>query len=137
MLIRLLPLVLCILAFSTNSIAANKVSPKQVSGAKTINVAQAKALYEKGVLFVDVRTIKGWNEGRIPDSILLDLKKTYSKKSLAKHASVNDPIVLYCNGKKCMRSSKASIKAVKWGYKKVYYFRDGFPAWKKSGYPVE
>jgi rhodanese-related sulfurtransferase len=36
-----------------------------------------------------------------------------------------------------MRSSNASKKAVEWGYKNVYYFRLGFPAWKAAGYPAE
>jgi 3-mercaptopyruvate sulfurtransferase SseA len=26
---------------------------------------------------------------------------------------------------------------VLWGYKKVYRFAGGFPAWKNAGYPIE
>ena len=28
------------------------------------------------------------------------------------------------------------VDAVKWGFKKVYYFRDGFPGWQGVGYPI-
>jgi rhodanese-related sulfurtransferase len=36
-----------------------------------------------------------------------------------------------------MRSSDATKLAVGWGFSKVYYYRDGFPAWKAAGNPVE
>ena len=52
-------------------------------------------------------------------------------------AGKDEAVVMYCNGHNCMRSSKASAMAVGWGYSKIYYFRDGFPAWKDAGYPVE
>ena len=32
---------------------------------------------------------------------------------------------------------EASAKAVVCGYKRVYYFSGGFPAWKGAGYPIE
>lgn len=35
-----------------------------------------------------------------------------------------------------MRASLAVGKAVDWGYRKVYYFRDGFIGWRAAGYPV-
>jgi hypothetical protein len=31
----------------------------------------------------------------------------------------------------------ACEKALGWGYGQVYYFRDGYPAWKTAGLPVE
>jgi rhodanese-related sulfurtransferase len=46
-------------------------------------------------------------------------------------------VVFYCNGHACHRSSKASKLAVGWGWKKVYYYRDGFPAWKAANNPIE
>jgi len=46
-------------------------------------------------------------------------------------------IVIYCNGEDCLRSAKASKMAIGWGFTKIYYYRDGFPAWKKAGYPIE
>ncbi len=36
-----------------------------------------------------------------------------------------------------MRSSNASEQAVAWNFERVYYFRDGIPAWQEAGYPVE
>lgn len=126
---------LCV--FSSMSFAGDKISPETIEGAKTINAAEAKALFEQNVLFVDIRKNQDWDAGRIPEAVHLELKKVFNEETLSEEAQKSDPIVLYCNGEKCLRSSKASAQAVSWGFKNVYYFRDGFPAWKSAGYPVE
>ena len=123
--------------FATGSYAAEKVSPTTVAGAKTVNAAEAKALFDKGVIFLDVRKDKDWAAGRVPDAIHIELKKKLNEASMSGAIKKDQEVVIYCNGPKCMRSSKASKKAVAWGFKKVYYFRDGFPAWKSAGYPIE
>lgn len=112
-------------------------SPETVAGAKTVSNTEAKALFDKGVLFVDVRSAKGFKKGRIPDALFLDLKKGFSKESLSAEAGLSDPIAIYCQGPKCKRASVGVKKALSWGFKEVYYYRDGFPGWKKEGYPVE
>jgi len=117
--------------------AAGKVSPVTVDGAKSVTAAEAKALFDKGAIFVDTRKSKDWDAGRIPDALHLDVKKVLSEATLSKEVKKGDAVVMYCNGESCMRSSKASKMAVGWGYSNVYYFRDGFPAWKAAGYPVE
>jgi len=117
--------------------AEKKVSPINVSGAVTVDAKKAKTLFDKGVVFVDVRKDKDYAAGRIPDAVHIELKKVYNKKSLGKHAKPGDLVVFYCNGHSCLRSSNAAEKAVSWGYNRVHYFRDGFPAWKSAGYPVE
>jgi len=117
--------------------AGGKVSPTAVDGAKSVNAAEAKALFDKGSIFVDTRKSKDWDAGRIPDAIHLDVKKALTEASLSKEVKKSDSVVMYCNGESCMRSSKATAMAVGWGYSNVYYFRDGFPAWKAAGYPVE
>ena len=46
-------------------------SPATVAGATTIDGAKAKALFDKGVVFVDMRTDKDWGAGRIPGAVHL------------------------------------------------------------------
>jgi len=128
--------VFIMLPFSS-AIAAKKVSPESVAGATTINTIEAKKLFDNGAIFLDVRSNRDWEAGRIPGSKHLELKKVYSKKSLAKIASPQDTLVIYCNSTGCTRSSKASKKAVAWNYKNVYYYRLGFPDWQKNGYAIE
>lgn len=114
-----------------------KESPMSVSGATTVDTAKAKTLFDKGVQFVDVRSDKDWGAGRIPGATHLELNKAFSEGSLSKVVKKDQDVVIYCNGPECMRSSEATEKAVKWGFKKIHYYRDGYPAWKKTGNPTE
>ena len=116
---------------------AADVSPMTVSGATTVDAAGAKAQFDQGALFVDVRSDKDWAAGRIPDAVHLELKGNYNEAVLAAEVGKDEPVVIYCNGESCLRSSDASAQAVGWGFQKVYYFRDGLPAWQAAGYPVE
>lgn len=118
--------------------AGESISPKMIEGAITVNSAEAKSLFDQEVLFVDVRKDSDWDAGRIPGAVHLDNKKgVFSEASLSAEASKDEKLVIYCNGEKCPRSAKGCKDAVAWGFKQVYYFRDGFPAWKSAGYPVE
>lgn len=128
-------LTLSIFAFSTGAMA--ETSPMAVQGATTVNAEQAKTMFDDGALFVDVRKQTDWDAGRIPDALHLDIKSALNKDALLEETSLDDKIVFYCNGHSCLRSSAASALAVSWGFKNVYYFRDGIPAWKNAGYPVE
>ena len=118
-------------------VQAAKESPTTVPGAVTIDAAKAKALFDKGVPFVDVRKSSDWDAGRIPGARHVELKKVFNEAALEKVAPKDKEVVFYCNGISCMRSSAAAQKAVQWGFKKVYYFRLGFPSWQTAGYPTE
>jgi rhodanese-related sulfurtransferase len=49
---------------------------------------------------------------------------------------VDQEIVIYCYGMHYEYSKQASNKALTWGYRKVYYFVKGYPAWLDAGYPT-
>jgi len=121
----------CSQAFSVD------VSPQKINGATTIDAIKAKQLFDQGALFVDVRRTSDWDSGRIPDALHLELKKVFSIETLSEEAKKDEPIIIYCNGEKCLRSSKATVLAVEWGFKNIYFFRDGFPSWKMASFPVE
>ena len=112
-------------------------SPTQVTGATSVDAAGAKALFDREAAFVDPRKSADWDAGRIPGAIHLDLKSVFNEQNLSDQVGKDEEVVFYCNGHDCLRSSKASAMAVTWGFSKVYYLRDGFPAWKSAGYPVE
>jgi rhodanese-related sulfurtransferase len=94
-------------------------------------------MFDEGVPFVDVRKNSDWEAGRVPEAYHIELKTVFNKSELAKVVNSDEKVVIYCNGPKCLRSSKASAMAVEWGYTNVHYFRDGFPSWKAAEYPVE
>lgn len=126
-----------ILAFMATAYAADKVSPTEVKGAITIDAKTAKDMFEQEVPFIDVRKDKDWDAGRIPGATHLELKMVYNEDSLSAVVNKSEPVVIYCNGPKCLRSSQASAKAIEWGFEKIYYFRGGIPEWKKASYPIE
>lgn len=123
--------------FLSGQALAAKVSPMTVSGTTTVDTTKAKELFDKKVVFVDVRSSADWDAGRIPGAVHLEQKKMWNEAALAKAVGKDKPVVIYCNGETCLRSSECSVDAVKWGFKQVYYYRDGFPAWKKAGHPTE
>lgn len=118
-------------------VQAEPTSPVSVPGATNVDVPKAKEIFDKGGVFVDVRKVSEFDAGRIPGSVHLDLETAFNQDSLAKAAPKDRAVVFYCNGEKCPRSAVACEKALGWGYGKVYYFRDGYPAWKSAGLPVE
>ena len=112
-------------------------SPEFIEGSTVIDVEKAKELFEQEALFVDVRKNSDWDAGRVPGAVHLELNKVYSEDSLLEEADKTEPVVMYCNGHKCLRSAEAVKLAVAWGFTNVYYFRDGFPSWSAAGMPVE
>lgn len=112
-------------------------SPVSVPGATTVNAAEAKALFDSGAKFIDVRKSSDFDAGRVPGAESLDLKLAFTAEALAKVVAKDKEVVIYCNGLDCPRSAEGSAMAVGWGHTKVYYFRDGYPAWQLAGYPVE
>lgn len=128
-----------LIAVAHTAVASELVdaTPTSVPGATTVDVDAAKQLFDEEAAFIDLRKENVWNGGRVPGAIWLDFKKGFNKEALASEVGTDEKVVFYCSGVRCPRSSKASAKAVAWGYGKVYYFRDGFPAWKNAGYPVE
>jgi len=131
--------IILFLAFiaAQSSFAGDKISPMTVDGAKTVTTEEAKKLFDDGALFIDVRKDKDWNAGRVSDAIQLNIKTNLSEASMLAEMKKGDRAVIYCNGERCMRSSDACKKAVAWGFTNIYYYRDGFPAWKSAGHPTE
>ena len=114
-----------------------KSTPESVDGATTVDAPAAKALFDQEAAFVDLRKENVWNSGRVPGAIWMDFKKAFNQKTLEAEVDKDEKLVFYCSGVRCPRSSKAATKAIAWGYSDVYYFREGFPAWKNAGFPVE
>lgn len=114
---------------------AQAQSPAEVEGATTVDVATAKVLFDRGVQFVDVRSSNSYDGGHVPRAANLSTALTESE--LAEVAGKDQEVVIYCGGSNCHRSSSVCKRAVSWGWKKVYYFRDGYPGWEAAGHPSE
>lgn len=104
-----------------------------------IDADQLKAWIDQGkkMLLVDSRVASEYKESHIPSAVNIPapVMDQYREK-LPK--DLNYPLVFYCNGwPECKKSHEGSGKAIQWGYKRVYWFRDGIPVWQAKGYPVE
>jgi len=73
-----------------------------------------------------------FNDLHIVDSLNIPLSRL-EKMLPADH---DRKLIFYCLGPKCTASPKAADLAVKLGYRNVYAFIGGLPAWVKAGYPT-
>lgn len=126
-------LFLCFPAFADKPLA-----PPSISGTTLVNAEQALEiiLASSKIVIIDSRHAEEFAKGHIEGAISL-LDTDTSAKSLAKYIhDKNTPILLYCNGERCMRSSNAATTAVKAGYTKIYWFRGGWSEWVEKKMPV-
>ena len=111
-------------------------APLKIEGATTIDARQAKALFDRGVPFVDLRSQPNWPRGHIPGAVLLLRNQDFTEAKLSTIVAKDEEIVLYACGAGCGVTAMAVATAVSMGFKKVYFFREGFPGWKAAGHPV-
>jgi rhodanese-related sulfurtransferase len=135
------------LAFASSFALAAEDTPNAIPGGTFINVDQAKTHYDKGSLFIDARVAAEYAEKHIKGAVSVPFKEQFPKVAktgpedkidLAKlPGDKNKAMVFYCNGSPCWKGYKAADAAIKAGYKKVSWFRDGIPAWEGKGLPTE
>ena len=135
--IRTHKILLLIWLFSLSPFAAALDAPDGIVGATTVNAFQAKQLFDRGALFIDVRSQADWEIGRIAGAQHLDLQSTFGELYHNKSIARNTPLVIYCNSDACLRSAYASAVTVHWGFSQVFYFRSGFFAWMLQDFPLD
>jgi rhodanese-related sulfurtransferase len=83
------------------------------------------------MVLVDSRAERFFEKGTIPGSI--NIPDTQFEKMTNKlPANKNTMLVFFCGGNKCPLSSKSAIKAKAQGYKNVFVFPGGYPAWEEA-----
>jgi rhodanese-related sulfurtransferase len=112
-------------------------SPETVPGTILINTTEAEQHFNSGAKFIDVRSLRQFNKRHIPGAYHLDLKSDFTVANLQKIIRKNEPAIIYCNGPHCSRSYRAATMAVEWGFSHIFYYREGFRTWRKSGNPIE
>ena len=119
-------------------------TPRALPGATVVEAPKVAQLLQAGATYVDTRTEVEFKAGQVPGAILVP----YHEKS-AKDADFdasqdkfdverlgpdrNAELIFACNGAECWKSFKATQAAMKAGYRRVYWFRGGFPEWRSSG----
>lgn len=119
-------------------------TPRSLPGALVVDAKAVSNLLKEGALYVDTRTDAEFKAGHVPGSVLVpygeksakeaDFDASHDKFDLAKLGPDRDAALIFaCNGPECWKSYKASTAAIKAGYRKVHWFRGGFPEWRSSG----
>jgi tetratricopeptide (TPR) repeat protein len=103
----------------------------------------------EGVPFLTIDAWRRQDSGRvyIPGSIYIEYAGDYGtfddgiqrrlKEELAKLTKDNldVPVVFFCIGAKCWESYNAALRAIKLGYRKIYWYRGGIGAWQAAHHP--
>jgi len=113
-------------------------APMKIPGATTVDSRIAHQMFVKGTLFLDVRP--EWmvkKEGKIKGAVNLFVEKMTKESAAAVIATPHTPVVVYCNGQGCSLTEEAIVKLVDLGYKHLYFYRDGYPAWTYFRLPIE
>jgi len=137
---------LSVLFAAGNALAAD--TPTSLEGATVVDAAKAKSLMDGGAKMLDTRVANEYAEAHIKGAINVPYKEKSPKAAdfdasqdsfdLSKvPADKNAALITQCNGPECWKSYKSAKALVKAGYKKIYWFRGGFPEWKAKGHPVE
>lgn len=133
-----LALALFLLCFSIPALAEKPVAPESIPGTTRVSAEQVAELILSSprLVVIDSRHNEEYAKGHIEGAInLLDSDMTASL--LSKHLAGKDtPVVFYCNGERCLRSSNAAKIAAGWGYRKIYWFRGGWMEWIEKKMPI-
>ena len=131
-------IVFLLLVISGAAWAEKPFAPKKLEGTIWVDAEAVAELMVNTpkLLIVDSRKEIEYSKGHIQGSVsLLDTEMTLEK--LSKHATDKAaPILFYCNGERCLRSSRAASKALEWNYKNIYWFRGGWNEWVEKGMPI-
>ena len=107
-------------------------------GAKKIGLAQAKRMFDAGIVFLDARGCPYYVAGHIQGARCLGLQEYDEKKALVlSDVEKDQPLVTYCDGEGCSSSVLLAERLVKEGYASVYVYPAGWPEWVRAGYPIE
>ncbi|MCB1984727.1 MAG: rhodanese-like domain-containing protein [Burkholderiales bacterium] len=131
----LLILVSLFVLVTTENVKAGDLAPEKIAGARTISTDTAKLLLDRGYPFVDVRGQSDFDKGHLPGAYHLSVKSAdFTVEKLSKIAAKDATIIFYCNGVACMGSAMATEKAIQWGWRNIFYYREGYKGWLDAGY---
>lgn len=118
--------------------AERPYAPETLDGARNLTAEQVVELIqsEPELVIIDARRREEHDKGHIEGAISI-VDTDLTEEVLARHAPVKrQPLLFYCNGIRCLRSSNAALKAIGWQYSEVYWFRGGWNEWMEKELPV-
>jgi len=122
-------------------------TPRLLPGVAVVDAPTVASLMTAGALYFDTRTEAEFKAGRVPGSRWLpyieksakdtDFDVTQDGFDVGKlPQDRNVALIFACNGAECWKSYKASLAAQKAGYRRVHWFRGGYPEWRSATLPT-
>lgn len=98
-----------------------------------VSLAHIKKLQEDKADFmlIDSRPERTFEKGSIPGAVNISDSK-FDKETAKLPASKDTTLVFFCGGLKCDLSAKSAVKAKALGYKNVFIYPEGYPAWQEA-----
>jgi rhodanese-related sulfurtransferase len=107
------------------------------AGDVVVKAADAKALLDRGALFLDARPRDFWRMNRIPTALALpedDFEKAYAEVEPELRRA--KAIVVYCSGYGCDASHVVARRLREKGFDAAI-LDEGLPAWQDAGLPLD
>ena len=127
------------LFFSITSFADGKpVAPESIDDVLIVTAEAAIELILENpdMPIIDSRKKTEYVKGHIEGAVSL-LNTEMTEQELQVIAPDRDAAILfYCNGVRCLRSSDAIVKAQRWGYSNLIWFRGGWKEWTAKRLPI-
>lgn len=128
-----------LLLFSTGLFAAEKpYAPASIPGAIIVSAEEVVelTLSRPELVIIDSRKKSEYTKGHIEGAVNLLNTAIRREDLMTLCPDKTTPIVFYCNGIRCLRSSDSIRKAMDWGYRNVFWFRGGWKEWADKRLPV-
>lgn len=106
---------------------------------KILNTNELLKIYEKkNILIIDARERIFYEKGYIKGAINIPYNELeiYPEKFL-NLLDKNKDIIIYCEGGYCEESFIVGEILLKYGFKNISIYIDGYPEWEKRGLPCE
>lgn len=97
------------------------------------SAAEARAAYDSGAVFVDVRTDAEWSAGHLKNARHLPVDEVAADASTVLPRK-DQPVVLYCKSGRRAESAAEQLRQL--GYQRVTAMTGGYADLKAAGYPV-
>jgi rhodanese-related sulfurtransferase len=119
-------------------------TPLTLKGGTVVELPALRALIASGkAVLVDTRSPLNYGKGHVPGALSIGYKEisafsenfdprvdSFDMQRLPQDKDT--PLVFYSDGPSGWKSYKAAVMAVAQGYRRVHYFRAGWPAWQEG-----
>ncbi|MDX1401301.1 MAG: adenylate/guanylate cyclase domain-containing protein, partial [Kiloniellales bacterium] len=110
-----------------NRVLGPKGTTFEVTGARLLDLPEAKTFYDLGAIFIDTSSFEFWREGHVKGALHLPYDRStdtsaprLDRHSLGKVADKDDEIVFYYRDGSVEFAAWECAKALAWGYRKIY-----------------